>query len=107
MECNTKFGQVTVWEYFTDMFDFLPIAALIQNTVFAVHGGLSPNVETLSEISEINRFQEIPQEGAFIDLMWSDPDPDSVGFSVSPRGAGFYFGKDIVSKFLQTNNLTR
>jgi len=39
--------------------------------------------------------------------MWSDPDPDSSGFSVSPRGAGFYFGKDIVNKFLQTNSLTK
>lgn len=105
MECNTKFGAVTVWEYYTDMFDFQPIAAVIDSTIFAVHGGLSPSVETMSEISEINRFQEIPQEGAFIDLMWSDPDPDSNGFSVSPRGAGYYFGKDIVNKFLHVNNL--
>lgn len=107
MECQTKFGQTAVWDYFTDMFDFLPIAAQVDNTIFCVHGGLSPNIETLSEISEINRFQEIPQEGPFIDLMWSDPDPESNGFSVSPRGAGFYFGKDIVNKFLHANNLSR
>ena len=36
------------------------------------------------------------------DLMWSDPDPDKTGFVVSPRGAGYVFGKDVVDQFLRT-----
>jgi diadenosine tetraphosphatase ApaH/serine/threonine PP2A family protein phosphatase len=44
MECQTKFNNLTVWEDFTDMFDYMPIAATIDNTVFAVHGGLSPSI---------------------------------------------------------------
>ena len=49
---------------------------------------------------------EIPHEGAFADLMWSDPQEDGTnGFTFSPRGAGFLFGKDIVDKFLHANNM--
>lgn len=38
------------------------------------------------------------------DLMWSDPD-DINGWSVSPRGAGYLFGGDIVEKFNRENNI--
>ena len=38
------------------------------------------------------------------DLMWSDPD-ESAGWSVSPRGAGFLFGGDIVEKFNRENKI--
>lgn len=39
MECQTKYGNTYVWEYFTDMFDYIPIGALINNDIFCVHGG--------------------------------------------------------------------
>ena len=47
MECTTKYGNTAVWEYFTDMFDYLPIAAIVENETFCLHGGLSPSVETI------------------------------------------------------------
>ena len=86
------------------MFDYLPVAAVIQNTYFCVHGGLSPSISKLDEVKKIDRVQEIPHEGGFADLMWSDPDETNNGFTTSSRGAGYMFGKDIVSKFLYTNN---
>jgi serine/threonine-protein phosphatase PPG1 len=85
MECQTKFGNTNVWEYFTDMFDFMPIACLIDNKLLCLHGGLSPSIETLNEIEELDWFQEIPREGSFADLMWSDPDTDNQGFTLSSR----------------------
>jgi serine/threonine-protein phosphatase PPG1 len=48
---------------------------------------------------------EIPHEGPFADLMWSDPDPDNPGFTMSSRGAGYMFGRDVVDRFLHENNM--
>lgn len=38
-ECVRKYGSPNVWSYFTDMFDFLTLAAVIDNDIFCVHGG--------------------------------------------------------------------
>jgi len=104
-ECMNKYGDASVWGYFTDMFDFLPLAALIDNNILCIHGGLSPSLHTLDQIRVLNRFQEVPLEGPICDLMWADPDPDKEGFSLSSRGAGFTFGKDILDKFMAINSL--
>lgn len=48
---------------------------------------------------------EVPHEGAMCDLMWSDPE-EMEGWGLSPRGAGYLFGADVVQKFNETNNLT-
>jgi serine/threonine-protein phosphatase 6 catalytic subunit len=53
----------------------------------------------------ISRAQEIPSEGPFADLMWSDPDEDVEAWSMSPRGAGWLFGQKIAAEFLQINDL--
>lgn len=50
----------------------------------------------MEDIERINRFKEIPQDGPFSDLMWSDPDPAIKGFGRSERGAGYTFGSDVV-----------
>ena len=94
-ECLRKYGSVNVWRYCTEVFDFLPLAAVIDDQIFCVHGGLSPCFDTLDEIKTIDRKQEVPHDGAMSDLMWSDPE-DISGWSMSPRGAGFLFGSDIV-----------
>jgi len=94
-----------VWNAFVDLFNYLSIAAVIDNAIFCVHGGLSPSIQTLDQIRVINRFQEVPHEGPLADLMWSDPDPDRDGFTPSQRGAGYTFGKDIVHQFLKQNNV--
>jgi len=50
MECQAKYGNVNVWDFFVDMFEYLPIAAVVGNTIFCVHGGLSPAVELIQDI---------------------------------------------------------
>lgn len=104
-ECLRKYGSANVWKMFTDLFDYFPITALVENKIFCLHGGLSPMIETIDQVRELNRIQEVPHEGPMCDLLWSDPD-DRGGWGISPRGAGFTFGQDISEQFNHTNDLT-
>ena len=103
-ECVQKFGNANVWKMFTELFNYLPISAIVNNKIFCLHGGLSPDIETIDEIRKIDRRRDIPSSGAMCDLLWSDPE-ERVGWGVSPRGAGYIFGSDISKKFTQRNNL--
>ena len=104
-ECMRKYGNSNVWKYYTDLFDYLPICAVVDNSIFCLHGGLSPSIETLDNIKMLERFQEVPQEGPMCDLLWSDPE-DRFGWGMSPRGAGYIFGHDISEQFNRTNKLS-
>lgn len=73
--------------------------------VLCVHGGLSPLIDSIDKIRLLDRKQEVPHEGAMCDLLWSDPD-DIDGWGLSPRGAGFLFGADIVKCFNHKNDLS-
>lgn len=103
-ECLRKYGSVNVWRYCTEIFDYLCLAAIIDDKVFCVHGGLSPAINTLDQIRAIGRKQEVPHDGAMADLMWSDPE-EVDGWGISPRGAGYLFGGDVVAKFNEVNNI--
>ncbi|THH27613.1 hypothetical protein EUX98_g6574 [Antrodiella citrinella] len=104
-ECLRKYGNANVWRFFTDLFDYLPLTALIENQIFCLHGGLSPSIDTLDHVRSIDRVQEVPHEGPMCDLLWSDPD-DRCGWGISPRGAGYTFGQDISEAFNHNNGLT-
>lgn len=106
-ECIRKYGNPNTWYYFTDTFDYLILSVVIDDTIFCTHGGLSPNVHTIDQIKLVDRFREIPHEGAMADLVWSDPDDEHPNFSLSPRGAGYTFGVDVVKKFLKMNNMEK
>lgn len=103
-ECMRKYGSANVWKLFTDLFDYLPLTALIDNAVFCLHGGLSPSIETLENVRALDRVQEVPHEGPMCDLLWSDPD-DRTGWGISPRGAGYTFGADVSKEFNHKNGL--
>ena len=104
-ECARKYGSATVWHHFTDMFDYLTLSVVIANKIFCVHGGLSPSIHSIDQIKIIDRFREIPHEGPMADLVWSDPDAERDEFSLSPRGAGYTFGAQVVRKFLAVNGM--
>lgn len=104
-ECQRKYGNANAWKYCCEVFDYLTIAALIDGEILCVHGGLSPGIRTLDQIRTVDRRQEIPHEGAFCDLMWSDPE-DIETWAVSPRGAGWLFGSKVTAEFNHINKLS-
>ncbi|CAK9049859.1 Serine/threonine-protein phosphatase 4 catalytic subunit (PP4C) [Durusdinium trenchii] len=110
-ECMRKFGSSEVWELCTSAFDCLALAALVGKgtsaTRFAVHAGLTPSCDSVSQIAQIDRVCEVPHEGPMCDLLWSDPEDITGGWGISPRGAGYIFGADIVSRFNHENNLAQ
>jgi len=103
-ECQQKYGSPNAWKYCTQVFDYLPLAALVDGQIFAVHGGLSPDIHTIDQIRTIMRTQEIPHEGPFCDLMWSDPE-DILTWQISCRGAGWLFGSETTERFCHINGL--
>lgn len=80
------------------------MSAIIDDRIFCVHGGLSPSITTLDQIRAIDRKQEVPHDGPMCDLLWSDPE-DTQGWGVSPRGAGYLFGSDVVTQFNAANDI--
>jgi diadenosine tetraphosphatase ApaH/serine/threonine PP2A family protein phosphatase len=102
-ECVRKYGNANPWKYCVEFFVFLDLAALVDGKVFCVHGGLSPALKSIDQMQVIERVQEIPHQGPYCDLMWSDPE-DITDWAISPRGAGYLFGSKATKQFNYINN---
>lgn len=103
-ECVNVYGHAGIWRLCNEVFDLLPIGAMVANRVFAVHGGLSPEIKLVDQISLIERQDELPSTGALTDLTWSDPD-DIDGWAVNQRGAGWVFGRNPTHEFVHNNQI--
>ncbi|KAK4746152.1 hypothetical protein SAY87_012464 [Trapa incisa] len=103
-ECKRRFN-VRLWKIFTDCFSCLPVAAIIDDKILCMHGGLSPDLQSLNQIAEIKRPTDVPEFGLLCDLLWSDPNPNVEGWTSSDRGVSCMFGADRVVEFLEKNDL--
>ena len=71
-----------------------------------MHGGLSPELSSISMISDIQRPCDVPDKGLLCDLLWSDPDRELLsGWGINDRGVSYTFAADIVTNFLQQHDL--
>ena len=103
-ECKRRYN-VRLWKTFTDVFNCLPLAAIIDDKIFCCHGGLSPELVQMSQIRNLKRPFEVNDTGLATDLLWSDPQEGLVGWGESERNISFTFGADIVDKFLKKHDL--
>ncbi|GIX60683.1 serine/threonine phosophatase PP1 [Babesia caballi] len=103
-ECKRRYS-VKLWKVFTDCFNCLPVAAIIDDKIFCMHGGLSPELNSMDQIRQIARPTDVPDTGLLCDLLWSDPDPNTTGWGENDRGVSFTFGSDIVVNFLIKHEL--
>lgn len=97
--------NIKLWKTFTDCFNCLPVAAIVDEKIFCCHGGLSPDLHSMEQIRRIQRPTDVPDQGLLCDLLWSDPDKDVMGWGENDRGVSYTFGADVVSKFLHKHDL--
>jgi len=95
-----------MFDLFTEIFCWLPLAACLNEKVLVLHGGLfSKDGVTLKDIANIKRNRQPPsQTDLMVELLWSDPSPFP-GRSPNKRGVGIAFGPDVTRSFLSANNL--
>ncbi|CAJ0878032.1 14544_t:CDS:2 [Entrophospora sp. SA101] len=103
-ECKRRYN-IKLWKTFTDCFNCLPIAAIIDEKIFTMHGGLSPDLQNMEQIRRVMRPTDVPDTGLLCDLLWSDPEKDTTGWSENDRGVSFTFGQDVVGRFLQKHDM--
>jgi serine/threonine-protein phosphatase 2B catalytic subunit len=110
-ECVHKYNP-TVYKECVRSFRCLPLAAIVLDKIYCVHGGISPFMNSLEDINSIDRFREPPSWGLFCDILWSDPHPlydiydgpeEFVANQI--RRFSYYYTHTGVSNFLEQNNL--
>lgn len=111
--------QMSVWSQINQVFEWLPIGAIVEGKILCVHGGIGKSIHKISDIAQLRRplvVSQVPQninEQKVTDLLWSDPtDNDSILGTIpndirDPDGTGHIvkFGPDRVHKFLEDNDL--
>ena len=97
------------WQAFNNAFDRLPFAAIINNSYFCVHGGISPHLHTINNIvsltNPVSDYQSSNNMPLLKDILWSDPSPLPLTFTPSNRGIGCIYGMNAVQTFLERNKL--
>jgi len=103
-ECKRRFS-IKLWKTFTDCFNCLPVAGLVDEKILCMHGGLSPELKSFEQIRRFLRPTDVPDTGLLCDLLWSDPEPKIQGWGENDRGVSYTFGADVVTKFLARHDL--
>lgn len=98
-ECKRR-CNIKTWKTFIDVFNCLPIAAIVASKIFCVHGGLSPSLHSMEDIKRIQRPTDVPDYGLLNDLLWSDPSDTALDWEDNERGVSYCFGKGIINEFL-------
>lgn len=105
-ECKRRTRTSKTWKNFIDCFNTLPLAATINDKIFCVHGGLSPDLQDFHQINKIVRPTDIPENGLLTDLLWSDPDSNvSDWCSNNDRGVSYAFSKKNILEFCDNFNI--
>lgn len=98
-ECKRR-CNIKIWKTFIDVFNCLPIAAVVASKIFCVHGGLSPSLQSMDDIRRISRPTDVPDYGLLNDLLWSDPSDTALDWEDNERGVSYCFGKTVIGQFL-------
>ena len=103
-ECKRRYS-IRLWRVFSDVFNCLPVAALIDEKIFCMHGGLSPELKNMDQIKNIMRPTDVPDQGLLCDLLWSDPERGIETYGDNDRGVSYTFGEAVVRKFNEKHDI--
>ena len=103
-ECKRRYS-IKLWKKFQDVFNALPMVAVIDEKIFCVHAGLSPDLNSIEQINHIRRPTDVPDSGVTCDLLWSDPDPDISGWAENDRGVRAHQGGEDGYEFFADRQL--
>ena len=93
--------NVETYRRFGTVFSYMPVAAVVGGKIFCVHGGISPNLQSLEQIRNIPRPALVPKQGLLTDLLWADPDSRIEGYAYNrERGVSIVFGQNEVRRVL-------
>ena len=95
------YNDESIFDYFTNVFEFIPVAALIDDFMVCVHGGVGENFRSLFQIQDLPRPIKNFENKALCDMLWGDPDPQVTEFGSSYRGLGNTFGLAPTKRFLE------
>ncbi|KAI0910659.1 serine/threonine-protein phosphatase 2B catalytic subunit [Ustulina deusta] len=111
LECKHKYSEA-IYEACMDSFCSLPLAAVMNKQFLCIHGGLSPELHTLDDLRNIDRFREPPTQGLMCDILWADPLEDFGQEKTNEyfmhnhvRGCSYFFSYHAACNFLEKNNL--
>ena len=105
-ECKRRYS-IKLWKQFQELFNALPLAALVEAKIFCIHGGLSPDMESPDDLKRVARPVDVPDTGLLCDTLWSDPDKDISGWAENDRGVSYTFGADAALTLALTLTRTR
>lgn len=102
-----------LWNRFNNIFDLLSLAALINNKIFCVHGGISPYLNSFDQIRDIKKpvsdsilfSSENGVKDIILDLTWAESDPNIKDWRVGDNGMSVCFGFDPLNDFVKKHNL--
>lgn len=107
-EVNDVLKGRDLYDAANDAFSYLPLAAIINSSLFCVHGGLSPSLKKIEQIELLERpIIDYKNCKLLEDIMWSDPSRDISEFTTSYRGYGCIFGVIALKDFLVQNNVAK
>ena len=86
---------------FSEVFDVMPVAAVIDTKIFCIHAGLSKGFMKLSDIKKIRRPFSLPETGPLADLFWSDPSHSVQEWGPSQRGNTYVWGLKVAKQFIK------
>ena len=91
-ECKRRYN-IKTWKQFCDVFNCFPVC------------GLSPEISIMDQVRRLGRPMDVPDTGIIYDLLWADSDKDIAGWAENDRGVSFIFGPDVITSFLQKQDM--